>query len=440
MPALPTKADVYANGRRARDIAGDAAYGFGSFIRCNWTKILFAVLLGLMIYIMFMLMTSLAESESIGSEASYIGAAANYINSFKHHGCKGGDGCGVGCPYISSDDARLAIKNTSESINNLYKSATDSVQQFRARRAVSIAAFGQDAQQRLLTQFAEYDIVADKAVAEILNCQSVATQLNKNYSTSETVTVEVVNAKNMIVALEAAVVIYRNVLSNAIMYNESHMMIQRMTQANNTKIANFDSLMAEAKVYVINIEALVKKSIQKINENNFIASVNNAKAGMNSNDIITSMVNLLNAVQESMLGVQSVSSQFEAVATSYMTCSGKDSFSNDLPGKPSSNTVSAMISNGDYNTALIQTALEPDLVKNHRRFAKERATFDSGGGVPSVRDDDNDVVPWVGLFGRSSYRRTDGSSADTGSIALKSIPSDNPEQLMRAKVPRISLI
>ena len=75
------------------------------------------------------------------------------------------------------------------------------------------------------------------------------------------------------------------------------------------------------------------------------------------------------------------------------------------------------------------------------KFAQERNTFDSGGGVPSVRDDDNDLIPWVGIFGRPSYRRSDGTSVESTSdvMQLKSIPSDVPESLMRAKNPRLSL-
>jgi hypothetical protein len=105
--------------------------------------------------------------------------------------------------------------------------------------------------------------------------------------------------------------------------------------------------------------------------------------------------------------------------------------------------MTALIQEGDYESAIIQTALEPDLVANHKKFAKERSSFESGGGIQSVRDDDNDVVPWVGLFGRPTYRKSNGASVDISTGApndvdvLKSIPSDVPTTLMRKSALRL---
>ncbi len=78
---------------------------------------------------------------------------------------------------------------------------------------------------------------------------------------------------------------------------------------------------------------------------------------------------------------------------------------------------------------------------NHRKFAKERSSFDSGGGVPSVRDDDLDVNPWVGIFGRPSYRKTDGKSAeaDNAEYPLKPITSVNPDDTQRIHTATFSL-
>lgn len=114
-----------------------------------------------------------------------------------------------------------------------------------------------------------------------------------------------------------------------------------------------------------------------------------------------------------------------------MTCKQvRLGFSNDLPGKMSADKVTSLIESGDYETAIIKTALESDIVSNHQKFAKERSSFESGGGIQSVRDHDPSIGDWVGLFGRPTYRKSDGTSAEISKEALKAIPSEYPDQMM----------
>jgi hypothetical protein len=123
--------------------------------------------------------------------------------------------------------------------------------------------------------------------------------------------------------------------------------------------------------------------------------------------------------------------QIYEVADLYKTCKRvRDAFSNDLPGKMDADKVTALIEGNDYETAIIKTALESDIVANHQKFAKERSSFESGGGIQSVRDHDPSIGDWVGLFGRPSYRKSNGTSAEVSSEALKSIPSEYPSQMM----------
>lgn len=88
----------------------------------------------------------------------------------------------------------------------------------------------------------------------------------------------------------------------------------------------------------------------------------------------------------------------------------------------------------DYHSALLSTAIEPSIVENHRIFAVERNKIDTGSGIMGIRDDPNDVIPWVGLQ-RPSYRRSDGTSAEFSTTPLKSIPSDNADKKMLERKP-----
>jgi hypothetical protein len=103
-----------------------------------------------------------------------------------------------------------------------------------------------------------------------------------------------------------------------------------------------------------------------------------------------------------------------------------------------SDKMTSLIEAGDYESAVIKTALEADIVSNHMKFAKDRSSFESGGGIPSVRDDPNDINPWIGIIGKPSYRKSNGTSAEISSEPLKSIPSEFPDSLMTKSSLRIS--
>ena len=117
-----------------------------------------------------------------------------------------------------------------------------------------------------------------------------------------------------------------------------------------------------------------------------------------------------------------------------------DTFNNDLPGTLEADAMSSMIADGNYNYAIVKTALEPEILTNHAKFAKERSTFESGGGVHSIRDDDNDIISWAGLFGRPTYKKSDGkTSIEVSDEPLRAIPSEVPESMMRTSDPRLML-
>lgn len=109
-----------------------------------------------------------------------------------------------------------------------------------------------------------------------------------------------------------------------------------------------------------------------------------------------------------------------------------EGFDQREPGNISVDNANKNIEEGNYNDAIIKMSLEPSILENHKVFAEERNRVDTGAGMYGVRDDPNDVIPWVGLF-RPTYKRSDGTSAEESKISLKAVPSDRPEKQMQER-------
>lgn len=109
-----------------------------------------------------------------------------------------------------------------------------------------------------------------------------------------------------------------------------------------------------------------------------------------------------------------------------------EGFDQREPGNIASSDANKSIEEGNYNDTIIKMSLEPSILENHKSFAEERNRIDTGAGMYGVRDDPNDVIPWVGLF-RPTYKRSDGTSAEESKISLKAVPSDRPEKQMQER-------
>lgn len=51
----------------------------------------------------------------------------------------------------------------------------------------------------------------------------------------------------------------------------------------------------------------------------------------------------------------------------------------------------------DYNAVAQYMSVEPEVYESHSRYSKDMGSSTSGASMLPVRDDPNDVVPWVGL-------------------------------------------
>ncbi len=51
----------------------------------------------------------------------------------------------------------------------------------------------------------------------------------------------------------------------------------------------------------------------------------------------------------------------------------------------------------DYNSVAQAISVEPDVHESHAKYSKDMSRSASGASTLSVRDDPNDIVPWIGL-------------------------------------------
>ncbi|KAF1333739.1 hypothetical protein FI667_g2574, partial [Globisporangium splendens] len=294
-----------------------------------------------------------------------------------------------------------------------------------------------------IEQIQLYHGIKNACVENIYALLTKAKQIDALNGVKDTIDIGVINAKSQIAALEGAVSVYRNKFVATIVQSSTFVMnvkIVKLSADAQKRITDFEKLTNMSTPKVKSIQATYDWLTNEIAAStNFDKAIGDVKGDPTSDLIVPAMATLVSLSQSSYEKLVEMLANFDIVSDVYNKTAGlPEPFSNSLPGTLNTDQISSLISDGDYETALLKVALEPEIVSNHKKFAAERATFNSGGGVPSVRDDDNDIVPWVGLFGRPTYKKSDGTSVEASSQRLKAIPSDNPEVLMRVHNTRLS--
>lgn len=426
---------------------GIIGFGLGQWVAENKNKIIAGLLIMLVVFIFLKLLKQISDAETVEANASIIGAAAAYTNSIRHKKCKGRGGCSRKCPFVTEDDPRVVMCKQADAIEQLNDLIRQGLDEDRMALETSISRLSAGAQESVVNELKEVQETKLRCASQIATIAATARSLDSKYGSSSTVTVDVVNAKNRISAMEAAASICKNVYLASVVRATSCVMDARVhdiPEMDHTRINSYDTKAVESQINATSIKETYKTLSSLIAEStvpdSYGAIFSDLKSDTISSDrIIAAVAAMINFAKDSHLSVASIIGKFEIIVEIYENMMRKlDAFSNDLPGTMNSEQISKFIDDDDYSSAVIRTALEPEIVSNHKKFAKERSTFDSGGGVPSVRDDDNDVVSWVGLFGRPTYRHSDGTSADKSSEPLRAIPSDVPENLMRKNTPRLS--
>lgn len=443
---LAVGGDIYNN----PSIAYTGGRGLGQAVGKFFSKYGETMLKVLLLFICIALTLSLfvntiADIEVVESNAYLAGTTAAYANVLYHQRCKSRGGCCKTCPFISEDDPRVVIFKQMEQVDMLHGQTKQAIED--AKEMVEDALLKEkdgdkvnDAGDSLATTWrgiVTTEVNANNKIRDILNQLK---DLDKQYAGADSISVELIDAKNRAIALSAAAVIQKNILFIADIHLNSQIMmryIQSTSTDKQKKIMDYDERVRRADIAAgtaatsnTSISASYNKAIGLTTDYTdavTVVSTSNAP----SQDIVKAMSVLMSKSEEYNSMARATSRLIYEVADLYTTCKRvRDAFSNDLPGKMDADKVTSLIESGDYETAIIKTALESDIVANHQKFAKERSSFESGGGIQSVRDHDPSIGDWVGLFGRPSYRKSDGTSAEISKQALKAIPSEYPDQMM----------
>ncbi len=393
------------------------------------------------VYLLLRYLATIAEAEVVEANTGIIGAATNYAIMMKHQKCKARGGCSRRCPFITEDDPRVVMSKQVDALESLTGVITQGAKEEKIAIDIAVNKISPAKQNDVIKDISTIQPTKDQCVSNIIALTSQSRSLDAAFGLQE-VSANVVNAKNQMSAIEATALIYKNAfVAGSIRCNSMIMgsRLEDIPDVDQKRIVNYDEKLSEAKAHIGGIKTKYEDNVLTIiNDKAFMLNYNALlQNNMKSDEIINSLAYMLSKVRDLDQTVREMMAKFEIVSDIFVNCLKRfEGFSNDLPGKLNNEQMSSLISDGDYATALVRTALEPEVVTNHRKFAKERSAFDSGGGVPAVRDDDNDVVPWAGLYGRPNYRKSNGDSIEKSSEPLKSIPSDNPEDLMRDKVAK----
>lgn len=420
------------------------AHQFGKWCRENpFLALLTVVLIGFVCYMIYLFVTCTIDN---GEKNSF----SKRVSGIMHKNCKSKGGCGSECPHINKNDPRVILHNQVDSIKMMAHNLAEGMKQSASEEEIALAMFEGSKQEEIVNSvkgvLTQTNTSKRRVVESVSQILSAARELDHKFGSADSISLGVVDARNRIAALEAAAALQFNMFIASTMYASGQIMfaqLQVLSQFDKDKIQNYDQKIAETLAHRSKLAERYAELEAKLATTTPTDYVKSLDAVLNpetkTDDVISSMAIMMNSARSSRDMLVDMAGKFEVIAETYKQIISKvESFSNALPATLGSDDMTELISSGDYGTALIKTALEPEVVSNHRKFASERSSFDSGGGVPSVRDDDNDVVKWVGLFGRPTYRRSDGSSADQSSEPLKSIPSDNPQALMRKQTPRLT--
>lgn len=431
-------------------------HAIGKFLNKHWegiqmfVRVVFVILM--IWFIVVLMQNTMADMELMETEATIFGATTAYMNIAYHQGCKARGGCSRTCPFISEDDPRVLISKQLDATTILYHQTQQVIQDDTNMISNALDKIADETKRNtaktIWTGILQNEITASTAIGVILNQLKT---LDTTFGEVTTIDVSLIDAKNKATALGAASVVQQNILVVSSLQLNSQIMMQYITDVSadkQQKILDYDQLLTVAGM-AANTGTGSIGSYYATNSSitaDYAAAYSTVDpaATTTSQDIIKSMATLMAEAHASDTVVSSVVAKLSNVAQAYHACRHViDRFSNDLPGSMTNDKMTTLIQSGDYESAIIQTALEPDIVANHKKFAQERSSFESGGGIQSVRDDDNDVVPWVGLFGRPTYRKSNGDSVDISTGAsntvdvLKSIPSDIPTNLMRKSTLRL---
>ncbi len=418
----------------------------GSFIAQHWCRILvwtaLIVATGFLIYLIYI------TSELRGKEVD-----VSIVKVGQHYRCRGTQGCGPDCPFIANDDPRAEIKHHARQVDGILGKLRDMQQMMDLSIKEEVETLS--TKEKIDSVFAELAAVKEEQKTCIVNVSAanIAAQKFAAMASAEgKITKAVMDINNRMRALDAIATIQALAFSTLVIQAGSIVAMRRLQDINTadqSKVKDFDVQMHKVQAYVVDIKQILDDSFLPFVRSGVVVDspyslrlADILDGSSDSSAVVGSMAFFLNTVDDFKQKVVEVVNKHNAIQRIFAQCTGMvEGFSNSMAQDVSSDKISALIQDNNYDQALQDMALEKEVAMNHRKFAKERSSFDSGGGVPSVRDDDLDVNPWVGIFGRPSYRKTDGKSAeaDNAAFPLKAITSVNPDDTQRIHTATFSL-
>ncbi len=417
----------------------------GEFLSKNWCRMLVWVALLVAIAFMVYLFYITMDLQEHHHDVSIIQVGA-------HYRCKGTGGCGPQCPFVAKDDPRGEIKVHAAQIDQILTKMRD--MQKLAESSVQEDLNELTKPETLEMVKGQLEAIQEKqktCLVNVVAANMTAQKLAAAVSSQDQITKAIVDTNNRMRALDAIATIQGMAFSALVVQMGAIITMNRMQdipEMDQTKVANFDEKMYRVRAHVMDIKKIVDDSIVPfVRSGVSVDSPYNANllainaADSDAEAVVVAMVFFMNAVEDFKTKVVEVVNKHNSIQATFAKCMQTcEGFTNSLPNKVGSEEIIALTASGNYGDALMKIALEDEVAINHRKFAKERSSFDSGGGVPSVLDHDNDVNPWVGIFGRPDYRKRNGKSAeeDNKLFPLKQIPSDDPDQIMRERIPRLS--
>jgi len=418
----------------------------GSFIAHHWCRILVWVALiiatGFLIYLFY-----------ITAELQERHVDVSIIEVGQHYRCRGTNGCGPNCPFIARDDPRAEIKQHATQVDTILTKMREMQKMADTNVREEVSELSKDA--TIETVNAALDVLREEQKTCILNVSAIniaAQKLAASAASETQISKSIIDTNNRLRALDAVATIQAIAFSALIVQAGSIITMHRLQDINSVdqgKIRDFDVLVYKVRAHVIDIKKIMDDTIIPFVRSGVVAqspySANLSNVVDLSSDagaVVGAMAFFMNTAEEFRTKVVEVVNKHNFIQRTFAKCMQMvEGFSNSLPNKVDSEDITKLIEGGDYDTALIKSALEPEILVNQRKFASERSSFDSGGGVPSVLDHDNDINPWVGIFGRPNYKKSNGESIeeDNKLFPLKQIPSNDPDNLMREHTARFSL-
>lgn len=352
----------------------DTAARIGRFVAMT---LIYAVMLIAIMFIMVQM------CRTCGAEDSLPGFTAMFIPQENHVRCKSRGGCSVDCPHISPDDPRVLLNKQVHVIENVIEFVKEGIAYQKDVVCFAISRLSAQSKIDEITGLMPaIDAIKARCANNLSTLYMKAQTLKMQFGSADTITAAVVSANNRVSALTSAAVINKNIYMACVAQSNAIIMNARVANitstADQSKIDNYDKKMAESTTYTKSIDSDFGKlsgvTADTSDYSTLLAvALNDAST---SEAVVNSMALLFNAAEDSQQSVSTILAKFDAVNALFQATARRlDSFSNDLPGTITASESTNLIERNDYNSVLMRTSLEPEIITDHKKFAKERSSL-----------------------------------------------------------------